>query len=148
MATRRIFLTGTAAGLAALALPRVVRADAHLQLTGGREPRDATALTAEERLHLPALAMPERVHPGRAFDLVVRVGVDVHPMDAAHHVDRVEVALDGALAWAVDLSPHVPFPVLRIPLLLAADATRAQLDVRARCTQHGVWLTRRALELA
>lgn len=146
MSGRRNFILGTTTAL--LLAPEMARGDSHAQLVSGREPHNPNAMSPEERLHCPALTMPDRVHPGRAFDLVVRIGVDVHPMDAAHHIERVEVELDGVLAWAADLSARVPFSVVRIPLMLAADATHAALAVRARCNVHGVWLTRRDLELA
>ena len=108
----------------------------------GREPIDPSALTDEERVHVPVVTLPHRVHAGRPFDLVVQIGVLPHEQRGEHRIDWIEVALDERRVMVADLSADVAFPILRVPIVLAAAAT---LSVRARCTQHGVWLTRRPL---
>jgi len=110
----------------------------------GREPADVARLTADERLHVPVLTLPELVRGGRAFDLVVQAGLDAHPMEAAHHIDWIEVCADDARALISDLSPFVPYAVVRVPLVLAADT---ELRVRVHCTLHGAWLTRRQVRV-
>ena len=88
--------------------------------------------------------MPERVRRGRAFDLVVQAGLDAHPMEAAHHIDWLEVYADDARVYVCDLSPYIPFAVVRIPIVLSADVT---LRVRLHCTVHGSWLTTRQVQI-
>lgn len=56
----------------------------------GREPRDATAPNAEERLHVPVLSLPARVVAGRPFDLAVRVGMTMHPMEEGHRIGWID----------------------------------------------------------
>lgn len=148
---RRSFIRGTlgaGVALAWLGAPGLSRAQvtrAEWQPTGpltGREPIDVHALTEEERLHVPVLTLPARVRNGRSFDLVVQVGVRPHECTPEHHIEWVEVALGERRVFVADLSIDVPFPVLRVPLVVRAEET---LTVRARCNQHGVWRTQRAL---
>ena len=105
----------------------------------GREPVDPTAPTEEERIHVPVLTLPRAVRAGRAFDLVVRIGVTAHVMAADHRIDWVEVMVGQERAWVMDLGAGVPYPVIRVPLVMSGAGT---IVVRARCTQHGVWRTR------
>jgi superoxide reductase len=111
----------------------------------GREPVDLAALTDEERSHAPRITLPRHVHAGRAFDLVVQIGAPPHECTDTHRIDWIEVALDEQRVMTADLSTAVPFPILRVPVVLRANAT---LTARAHCTQHGVWMTRRPIELA
>lgn len=116
----------------------------------GREPADEAALTGEERLHVPVLSLPARLRAGRAFDLVVQIGVRPHECTAEHRIDWIEVALgpsggasgEWRRVFVADLSVDVPYPVVRVPVVLREPAT---LVVRARCNVHGVWRTRREL---
>jgi desulfoferrodoxin-like iron-binding protein len=153
---RRAFVRGSLIALAAplvtaepaLAQHRAPPLRADWEPTGpltGREPADPSALTDEERMHAPRITLPTRVHGGRSFDLLVQIGAPPHECTEAHRIDWIEVALDERRVMTADLSVDVPFPIVRVPIVLRANAT---LVVRARCTQHGVWMTRRAIELA
>jgi len=106
----------------------------------GRTPRDATALDGDERAHVPVLTLPPRIQLGRAFDLVVQIGLEPHPMTSEHRIDWIEVSLGDARVLTADLGPGVPWPIVRVPLVVGAPAS---LVVRARCSQHGVWMTAR-----
>lgn len=111
---------------------------------GDREPADPSHLTPEERRHAPVLVMPRTVHVGRAFDLVIQVGVEPHGMTPAHHIERVEL-LDGTeRVFAAELGPNVAFPVVRIPIVLSANTI---LTARAVCNLHGAWRTRRIVHV-
>src|SRR5690349_21802009 len=125
---------GTVVSATALAQPRG-RAGlrAEWSATGpadGHEPADPTAPSAEERIHVPVLTLPRATRAGRAFDLVVQVGMDPHPMQPDHRIDWVEVRIGETRAWVIDLSAGVPYPIVRVPIALAAAAP---LTVRARC---------------
>lgn len=111
----------------------------------GREPRDLGALSPEERIHVPVLTLPARLRSGRSFDLIVQVGIQPHECTDEHHIDWIEVALDERRVFVADLSSDIPFPVVRVPLAVHEACT---LTVRARCNQHGVWRTQRALDPA
>ena len=108
----------------------------------GREPTDPDELNAEERRHVPVLLLPRQVRAARPFDLVLQVGVEPHVMTDAHHIDWVEVSVDGGRVFAADLSPSVGYPIVRVPLILRAAA---ELTVRAHCNLHGTWRTRRSI---
>lgn len=110
----------------------------------GREPDDPSALTLEERRHVPVLVLPEVVRAGRPFDLVVQVGLDPHAMSSAHHVEWIEVHLDRRRVLAAQLGPGIAFPVLRASVVLDAPAT---LTARARCNLHETWRTQRRIEV-
>lgn len=150
---RRAFVGGSLAALATLSIGDVVRAQTRIvreewTATGaptGHEPADPESLTDQERSHVPVLTLPRHVHLGRPFDLVVQIGLHPHEMSGAHHIDWIEVCLDERRVAVVDLTSEVPYPIVRIPIVLHAPAT---LVARARCNQHGVWMTRRALSTA
>jgi superoxide reductase len=154
MQRRRFFsLAGAGAlvGLPAAAAAQVVREGwSGAGEPTGREPSDAAALSDEERVHVPVLSLPARVRAGRAFDLVVQIGVRPHESTAEHRIDWIEVALGPAAGasgeWrrvvVADLSVDVPYPVLRVPVMIREPAT---LVARARCNVHGVWRTVREL---
>jgi superoxide reductase len=148
---RRAFVRGSLAALAATlplariasAQPRFTRPDWDGSAAPtGREPADPEVLSDEERSHVPVLTLPRHVHLGRPFDLVVQVGLRPHEMSAAHHIDWIEICLDAQRVAVIDLTPDVPFPIVRVPIVVRASGT---LVARARCNQHGVWMTRRAL---
>ena len=144
---RRLVLGGVAAlGATAAGLRQaraqdgsVVRAE---WSAAGREPVDVAAMSAEELVHVPVLTLPGVPRLGRAFDLAVQIGVQPHEVTAEHRIDWIDVRLDDRPVFSADLSADVPYPIVRVPLVLHGAAT---LVVRARCTQHGVWVTRRAL---
>ncbi|AKF04649.1 desulfoferrodoxin family protein [Sandaracinus amylolyticus] len=156
---RRRFLRGSIVGAATLALPSAAVAQrgrgtsacpparaewsAEGALTG-TQVADASALTEDERTHAPVLTLPERVRAGRPFDLVVQVGVRPHEMSVEHRIEWLEVRLDDRVVWVADLSPDVAYPIVRVPLALREPS---QLIARARCNQHGVWMTRRAIQV-
>jgi superoxide reductase len=151
---RRAWLAGGLASgvvlVGASLSPRRVRAQARADWSPsgpleGREPRDLSALTPEERIHVPVLTLPARLRIGRSFDLIVQVGLQPHECTEDHHIDWIEVALDERRVFVADLSRDIPFPVVRVPLAVHVAST---LTVRARCNQHGVWRTQRALEPA
>lgn len=108
----------------------------------GREPSDPTAPSEEERIHVPTLSVPAAIRAGRPFDLVVQIGFTAHPMQPDHRIDWVEVRIGETRAWVIDLGPGVPFPVVRVPVVLEQAAP---ITVRARCSQHGVWRTRHSV---
>jgi superoxide reductase len=147
---RRAFVGGSLAALACVpwasaSAQRCPRQD--WSSTGaltGREPADPEVLSDEERSHVPVLTLPRHVHLGRPFDLVVQIGLRPHDMSAAHHIDWIEVALDDHRVTVIDLTPDVPYPIVRVPIVVHAAGT---LIARARCNQHGVWMTRRALAI-
>lgn len=141
---RRRFLGAVGLGAGALALPgRVVAQDGRAEWAAeGREPADLAAMSPEELAHVPVLSLPTSPRLGRPFDLAVQIGVTPLAPNGEHHVDWVEVKLDDRSIFVADLSLEVPYPVLRMPIVLAAAGT---LVVRARCSAHGVWVTRRAI---
>lgn len=141
---RRRFLGAVGLGAGTVLLPVRARAqEGRAEWTAeGREPADAAAMSAEELAHVPVLSLPTAPRFGRPFDLAVQVGVTPLAPSDEHHVDWIEVKLDDRSIFVADLSLEVPYPVLRVPIVLAAAGT---LVVRARCSAHGVWVTRRAL---
>jgi desulfoferrodoxin (superoxide reductase-like protein) len=139
---RRLFVGSlgatVAAGASALVAPAVA------QETPGRVHERATPreLSDEasglERTHLPRIALPARPRLGRAFDLVVRIGEPMHEQRRDHHVAWVEVSYGADRLFVCDLSADVPFPVVRIPVILRRPD---ELRVRLACTRDGsfVW---------
>lgn len=103
---------------------------------------DETA-TDLDRTHLPIVSLPARPRLGRAFDLVVRVGDPMHEQRRDHHIAWLEVHYGTERLFRSDLSADVPYPVVRVPVVLRrADV----LSVSLGCTRHGGFVWRRALE--
>jgi superoxide reductase len=144
---RRTFLWTAAA----LALPLGARAQPQRRRRGwsatgpldGREPADAEVMSPEESAHVPVIVLPSQVRIDRPFDLVVQVGVQPHPMNDAHRVEWIEVALDEARVFIADLGENVAFPIVRFSMTMHAPAL---LTARAYCSQHGTWRTRRQID--
>ncbi|MFK7985673.1 MAG: desulfoferrodoxin family protein [Sandaracinaceae bacterium] len=129
---------------ALLGLAPIVGALAYAQdAPPDHEPADPTRMTPEERRHVPVLGLPSQVRVDRPFDVMVQVGLETHPMRESHHIDHIEVQLDGQKVFDATLSPSVGYPVVRVPLVVSESAT---LTVRAHCNLHGTWRTQRALE--
>jgi len=150
---RRAFLVSGSVIAGSIAIPGDVRAQrracpplrAEWSATGvpeGRAPADPGAMSDEERMHVPVLTLPDRVRAGRPFDLVVQIGVRPHEITPEHRVEWIEVCLDERRVFVADLSADVAYPVVRVPIAMAVPGT---ISARARCSQHGVWITRRAI---
>ena len=109
-------------------------------------PREGTLVDASStgvhREHLPLISLPARPRLQRPFDLVVRIGDPNHPQRSDHFIAWVEAAYAGELLFVADLSPSVPFPVVRIPVILRRAGL---LTIRAHCTRHGTFLWQQAL---
>lgn len=136
-------LTASLLGLAPATLLGAHAQDSEPTDEPDHEPADPQRMTPEERRHVPVLGLPGQVRVDRPFDVMVQVGVETHPMRESHHIDHIEVQLDGTKVFDATLSPAVGYPVVRVPLVLSQSAT---LTVRAHCTLHGTWRTERALE--
>jgi desulfoferrodoxin (superoxide reductase-like protein) len=146
MLTRRHFTV-----LAGLGLPLLLPATSSAQIITPRPdwratgPREGTLVDASSEgissEHVPRITLPARPRLMRPFDLVVRIGEN-HPQRADHFIAWVEVAYEGEILFITDLSPSVPFPVVRIPVLLRREGT---LTVRAHCTRHGTFMLAQAL---
>lgn len=109
-------------------------------------PREGTLVDANSegvpREHLPFISLPARPRLQRPFDLVIRVGEPSHPQRSDHFIAWVEAAYDEELLFVADLSPSVPFPVVRIPVILRRAGL---LTIRAHCTRHGTFRLQQAL---
>lgn len=140
-------MTSLGAGVAAGLVPRLDPAAARAQ-EARREGELAEArvlgpdASGLDRTHLPVLALPARPRLGRPFDLVVRVGDPMHEQRRDHHVQWVDVHLDDVRLFVCELSPEVPYPVVRVPVVLRRAG---ELVVRVRCSQHGVHALRRTV---
>lgn len=147
---RRAFVSGSFASLALALSPRALaQPSARHQWRpagplDGREPADPSALTAEERRHVPVLRLPEVARAGRPFDLVVQIGVEPHVMTDAHRIEWIEIAIDESRVLVADLGPRIAYPIVRTSLVLDAPSV---LTARAFCNQHGVWRTQRSVEV-
>jgi desulfoferrodoxin (superoxide reductase-like protein) len=144
---RRRFVTSLGAGLAAGLVTRLEPGSARAQeACRPDELAEARVLGPDviglDRTHLPVLALPARPRLGRPFDLVVRVGEPMHEQRRDHHVQWIDVHLDDVRLFVCELSAEVPYPVVRVPVVLRRAG---ELVVRVRCSQHGVHAIRRAI---
>lgn len=109
----------------------------------GETPRSiASDVTGADRIHLPIVSLPARPRLLRAFDLVVRIGDPLHEQRRDHHIQWIEARYGAERLFVCELSPDVPFPVVRVPVVLRrAD----ELAVRLRCSRHGAFEWRLAI---
>ncbi len=138
---RRAFCRAIALGLGAVTLGA---RPALAQPPTDREPADPGHLTPEESAHVPVLVLPRRPRVERPFDLIVQIGDPTHTMAEHHRIAWIEVLAGGARVFRAELGPAVAFPVVRVPLVLTGPTV---LTARAQCNQHGVWRTRREVEV-
>jgi len=146
---RRRFLSSLGSGAVLLAVAPspllVIPSTAAAQVRPGADDEGRELLAGAsglDRTHLPLLSLPARPRLGRSFDLVVRIGDPLHEQRLDHHIQWIEVRHAGELLFACDLSPSVPFPVARVPVVLRREG---ELLVRARCSLHGVFWYRLAV---
>lgn len=146
---RRRLLVGGLAGVASVAGLVVPAAAQDAGPECGRPGQGLTPVavdlqaTGTARTHLPLLSLPARPRLGRSFDLVVRVGEPQHEQRRDHHIAWIEVRYGEQRLFLCELSPDVPFPVVRVPVVLRRADT---LTVRLYCTRDGAFEHRLPLE--
>ncbi|PLX82674.1 MAG: desulfoferrodoxin [Desulfuromonas sp.] len=107
-----------------------------------RDPQQKTAL---EMKHAPVISLPGRVKEGEPFAVRVAVGEIVHPMIPAHYIAYLELLAGNEPAGRIAFRPGYSVPVAAFHLVLERPVT---LVARAYCNLHGLWESRREIDLS
>ena len=111
-----------------------------------RQPKDAEKTTELETEHLPAIDAPDRIKLGEPFEVTVEVARGaVHPSQAGHFIEFIEVSADDTRLARVDLAAGTTRAKVSFRLILRAPAK--ELRARVRCSRHGEWAASRPLEV-
>ena len=138
--SRRELLAAALAGTAVLAAAPGAAAVAGEMPPAATDPfrtlTDPKVLSETEMKHVPLIQVPEPVRAGRAADVWIRVGRVLHPMEPAHHIEWIELLVQGLPLARVDLSAGPAQAVAGFRLVLAAPAV---VEARTFCNLHGYW---------
>jgi superoxide reductase len=98
--------------------------------------KDPANLTPLEMKHSPKITVEGPVKAGEPAKVTVAVGRAVHPMEAKHHIDWIELYAGDQRIARVDLVPEVSKPVVTFMVVLSGPTTLRALE---ECNLHGVW---------
>lgn len=113
---------------------------------GVNEAEDPKNLSDLEKKHLPAVDAPDSVAMGECFELTAEVGrLLAHPNEHSHFIEFLDVYADETYLARADFTDVTACPKVTFRLRLNHPAR--ELRVYERCSQHGVWVTRRPIEV-
>lgn len=102
-------------------------------------PKDLSKLQGLEVEHVPLLEVTSTEAKEESFQLVIKVGQRVHPMDKTHFLKRVEVWIDDVKNCDLVLQPADLIPRWQLGV---RKKPKMQVTVKAECNLHGVWANR------
>ncbi len=98
--------------------------------------KDPANLTPAETKHSPKITVEGPVKAGEPAKVTVAVGRAMHPMEAKHHINWIELYAGDQRIARVDLVPEVSKPVVTFMVVLSGATTLRALE---ECNLHGVW---------
>ncbi len=99
--------------------------------------RDSKIISELEMKHVPLIQAPDTVKKGEPFDLKVRIGRVLHPMEMPHHIEWIHFFKDNRPLAAVQLSREGVSPSATLSLSLLKPA---EIQVKILCNLHGYWM--------
>jgi superoxide reductase len=100
-------------------------------------------MTPLEKVHVPVIKAPSKVKAGEPFTVEVSVGEEMHPMEAAHYIEFIELNVGNEPAGMAVLNsmgyvkPRVSFTVVLTKQ--NAPGGKVTLIAHDRCNIHGYW---------
>ncbi len=98
--------------------------------------KDPKNLTPAETKHSPKITVEGPMKAGEPAKVTVAVGRAMHPMEAKHHINWIELYAGDQKIARVDLVPEVSKPVVTFMVVLSGPTTLRALE---ECNLHGVW---------
>lgn len=95
-----------------------------------------------QKLHVPVVAVPNRLRIGKPFRVSISIGKILHPMVSDHYIHWVNLFAGNATMGRADFWPEVNEPEVAFTLKLDKPVT---LIVRTYCNIHGLWEHRQDL---
>ncbi len=106
--------------------------------------KDPKIISELEMKHVPLIEAPARVRKGESFDLKVRIGRVLHPMEMPHHIEWIHLFKNDRPLAEIELSLEGLNPVATVNLSLTESA---KIDVKILCNLHGYWMESKTIEV-
>ena len=88
--------------------------------------------------HLPKITIEGKVEKGQPFKVNVDVGGGKHPNQNEHHIQWIELRMNGLFVARTDLIPVVMNPVVTFTVA-ECPADKCEITAIERCNLHGLW---------
>jgi superoxide reductase len=95
-----------------------------------------------EQLHVPVITAPGKAKAGEIFNVDVRVGKTLHPMEPSHWIEHIQLSIGNEPAGTVIYQSRSYLqPQSRFPIVLdeSLKGKTVSLVVSLKCNLHGLW---------
>ena len=87
--------------------------------------------------HAPVITVPEGMEPGKAGKVRVNVGGGKHPNTNEHHIQWVELRINGMFIGRAEFAPVVL--QAEVEFTVVCPGRECEFSALARCNLHGLW---------
>jgi len=88
--------------------------------------------------HAPVIALPAEIKAGETFKVRVHVGGGRHPNLNEHHIQWVELRIDGLFLSRAEFTPVITEPEVEFTVHCPHRKFN-EISAVARCNLHGLW---------
>ena len=90
--------------------------------------------------HAPVITAPAGMKPGEPAKIRVHVGGGKHPNLNEHHIQWVELRLNGLYVGRAEFSPVIMQP--EVEFTIVCPHRQGEISAVARCNMHGLWTSK------
>ena len=90
--------------------------------------------------HSPVISIPKDMKAGMATKVGISVGGGKHPNTNEHHIQWIELRVNGLFIGRVDFSPVILEPA--VEFLFVCPSGGIEISAVARCNLHGLWMSK------
>ncbi|MDQ1256273.1 MAG: superoxide reductase [Candidatus Hydrogenedentes bacterium] len=90
--------------------------------------------------HAPIISFPEGMEKGKPGKVRIDVGGGKHPNLNEHHIQWVELRINGMFIARAEFCPVVTQPI--VEFTFTCPGRDCELSAIARCNLHGLWETK------
>ena len=101
---------------------------------------NAAADKAMGEKHAPVITVPPDMKPGQPAKIRVNVGGGKHPNLNEHHMQWVELRINGLYVGRAEFSPVVMQP--DVEFTVVCPHRSCEISAVARCNVHGLWMSK------
>jgi superoxide reductase len=111
---------------------------------GMNRPGNAADLTEAEQKHIPVIVAPGSVKSGEPFEVNLTVGIIMHVMEPAHHIQWIDLYAGENFLTRIEFTAGFTKAKAAVTLVMA---TAGNVTLRAveRCNIHGLWENTRVI---
>jgi len=107
--------------------------------------KDPKIISELEMKHVPLIDVPDLVKKMESFNLHIRIGRVIHPMEKPHHIEWIHVMKKGGIPLAeINLSYEGVTPSIFLNLALSEST---EIHVKILCNIHGYWMETKKIEV-